>query len=206
MDKITEPSSTEATSDTDIDKMFDLSIKKKRKINKSHKKDKITDSEASSYTYQALLLRATSMHQKNNPELTGKHHYCMKPPKLIRVSTKKTLWINFQEICKIMKRNEDHVQDFIMAELGLTGSINDNHSLVIIGKLLPKPAELLLRKYISVYVTCHSCHGHNSTLARDPATRLCFLHCQDCRSSRSVAPIRTGFHAQTRADRRAGRK
>ena len=32
MDKITGPTSTEATSDTDIDKMFDLSNKKKRKI------------------------------------------------------------------------------------------------------------------------------------------------------------------------------
>jgi len=206
MDKVTEPSSTEATSDTDIDKMFDLSSKKKRKINKIHKKDKITDSESYPYTYQELLLRAISMHQKNNPELTEKRRYCMKPPKLIRVSTKKTLWINFQEICKIMKRNEDHVQEFIMAELGLTGSIDDNHRLVIIGKLLPKPAESLLRKYISAYVTCHSCHGHNSTLTRDRATRLCFLHCQDCGSSRSVAPIRTGFHAQTRADRRAERK
>jgi translation initiation factor 2 subunit 2 len=206
MDKITEPSSTEATSDTDIDKMFDLSSKKKRKINKSHKKDKTTDTTSSSYTYQELLLRAMSMHQKNYPELTEKRRYCMKPPKLIRISTKKTLWVNFQEICKIMKRNEAHVQEFIMAELGLTGSFDDNHRLVITGKLLPKPAESLLRKYISVYVTCHSCHGHNSTLARDHATRLSFLHCQDCGSSRSVAPIRTGFHAQTRADRQAGRK
>ena len=206
MDEITEPSATEATSDTDIDKMFDLSIKKKRKIKNRQKKDQITDTESSPYTYQELLLRAISMHQKNNPELTEKRRYCMKPPKLIRVSTKKTLWINFQEICKIMKRNEDHVQEFIMAELGLTGSIDDNHRLVIIGKLLAKPAESLLRKYISAYVTCHSCHGPNSTLARDRATRLYFLHCQDCGSSRSVAPIRTGFHAQTRADRRAWRK
>lgn len=45
-------------------------------------------------------------------------------------------------------------------------------------------------------------HAHS----RDSVSRLYFVHCQSCGSSRSVAPIRTGFHAQTRADRRALRK
>lgn len=45
----------------------------------------------------------------------------MKPPQLMRVGTKKTLWVNFQEICSMMKRPAEHVFQFFMAELGTEG-------------------------------------------------------------------------------------
>ena len=37
---------------------------------------------------------------------------------LVTVGTKKTLWVNFQEICNTMKRNPEHLFQFMMAELG----------------------------------------------------------------------------------------
>ena len=123
-----------------------------------------------------------------------------------RVGTKKTLWVNFQEICKMMSRNPEHVFQFFMAELGTEGSIDGTQRLVIRGKYVPKYIESLLRKYIVEYVTCQMCRSPHTTLTRDSVSRLYFIHCQDCGSSRSVAPIRAGFHAQTRADRRALRK
>jgi translation initiation factor 2 subunit 2 len=63
--------------------------------------------------------------------------------------------------------------------------------------------ESLLRKYIMEYVACQMCRSFNTNLTRDSVSRLFFVGCQDCGSSRSVAQIRAGFHAQTRADRRA---
>jgi translation initiation factor 2 beta subunit (eIF-2beta)/eIF-5 len=54
------------------------------------------------------------------------------------VGTKKTLWVNFQEICAMMRRNSDHVFQFMMAELGTEGSIDGNKRLVIRGKFVPK--------------------------------------------------------------------
>ncbi|CAN0417297.1 unnamed protein product, partial [Laminaria digitata] len=114
-----------------------------------------------------------------------------------------TLWANFQDICQLMKRQPEHVFSFVVAELGTEGSIDGNQRLVLRGKYVPKYIESLLRKYIVEYVTCQMCRSPNTTLTRDPVSRLFFVHCQDCGSSRSVAPIRSGFHAQTRADRRA---
>jgi translation initiation factor 2 subunit 2 len=127
----------------------------------------------------------------------------MKPPQLMRVGTKKTLWTNFQEICKMMRRNPDHVFQFMLAELGTEGSIDGSQRFVIRGKFVSKYIESLLRKYIGEYVTCQMCRSFNTSLTRDSVSRLYFVHCQDCGSSRSVAPIRAGYHAQTRADRRA---
>lgn len=45
---------------------------------------------------------------------------------LLVVGTKKTLWVNFQEICAMMRRSADHVFQFMMAELGTEGSIDGN--------------------------------------------------------------------------------
>lgn len=121
----------------------------------------------------------------------------------------------------MMRRNSDHVFQFMMAELGTEGSIDGNKRLVIRGKFVPKVSELnfyltvlivffifqyiesLLRKYIGEYVACQMCRSFNTSLTKDSVSRLFFVSCQDCGSSRSVAPIRAGFHAQTRADRKA---
>merc|ERR1712238_71991 len=157
------------------------------------------------YTYSDLLDRVVNILHSNNPDLIEKKPRNMKPPQLPRVGTKKTLWVNFQEICTMMQRSPEHVFQFFMAELGTEGSIDGNQRLVIRGKYVPKYIESLLRKYIVSYVTCEMCRSPNTELTRDPATRLNFCKCLDCGSSRSVAQISSGYHAVSRADRRAAK-
>ena len=209
---------TPAGADEDVAAMFDLSKMKKKKKKKKVEAEAGGDGGAGGagdgdgggkyacYSYKELLDRVVGILQENNPELSEKRRHTMKPPQLMRVGTKKTLWVNFQEICKMMRRNPEHVFQFFMAELGTEGSIDGTQRLVIRGKYVPKYIESLLRKYIVEYVTCQMCRSPTTTLTRDSVSRLYFIHCQDCGSSRSVAPIRAGFHAQTRADRRALRK
>ena len=200
--------------DKDLALMFDLSKKKKKK--KKVKKDKkreteestIVDSnnEESDYTYEQLLSRLMKKVYENNPELIEKKKSIMPPPQLMRIGTKKTLWANFQETCQAMSRDPDHVFRFFMTELGTEGSFDGNKRLVIRGKYMPKYIESLLRKYIFEYIKCQMCRSVNTVLTRDSTSRLYFVNCQDCNSSRSVTQIRTGFHATTRKDRRALRK
>jgi hypothetical protein len=93
--------------DDDVAAMFDLTMKKKKKSTK--KKDKvvadtdgapqeegavITIEGASSsgayefdppiYTYEQLLNRVVDFVHQNNPELTDKKRFTMKPPQLMR--------------------------------------------------------------------------------------------------------------------------
>eukprot|EP00569_Conticribra_weissflogii_P004476 CAMPEP_0171329010 /NCGR_PEP_ID=MMETSP0878-20121228/967_1 /TAXON_ID=67004 /ORGANISM="Thalassiosira weissflogii, Strain CCMP1336" /LENGTH=245 /DNA_ID=CAMNT_0011828897 /DNA_START=76 /DNA_END=813 /DNA_ORIENTATION=- len=157
------------------------------------------------YTYDDMLERIMTTIHAQNPELIEKKRRTMKPPQLTRVGTKKTLWVNFQEICTMMQRSPQHVFQFFMAELGTEGSIDGNQRLVIRGKYVPKYIESLLRKYIVEYVTCQMCRSPNTELTRDSGSRLYFIQCRDCGSSRSVAPISSGYHATSRADRRAAR-
>src|SRR3982751_464626 len=75
------------------------------------------------------------------------------------VGTKKTLWVNFQEICAMMRRSSDHVFQFMMAELGTEGSIDGNKRLVIRGKFVPKVcvflAVILSRSFIDSSLLSH---------------------------------------------------
>ncbi|CCI50285.1 unnamed protein product [Albugo candida] len=207
------------SSSPDVASMFDLTKKKKKKKKKeviepissetiSPTNDGIgmmQDPAMYSYEKELLARIMTKLHE-NNPELSDRKRHTMKPPQLMRVGTKKTLWVNFQEICQMMHRNPDHVLQFTLTELGTEGSIDGNQRLVIRGRYVPKYIESVLRKYITEYVTCQMCRSPNTTLTRDSVSRLYFVHCQECGSSRSVSAIRSGFHAATRADRRAARK
>ena len=47
-----------------------------------------------------------------------------------------------------------------------------------------------------------SSRNPETSLTRDSVTRLYFIQCESCGSRRSVAPIKTGFHATMRTDRR----
>jgi translation initiation factor 2 subunit 2 len=157
------------------------------------------------YTYENLLDRVIELLTVNNPDLVEKKRTRIKPPQLQPVGSRKTLWVNFQEICTMMQRDPQHVYSFLMAELGTQGSIDGNQRLVIRGRYLPKYIESLLRKYVIEYVTCTMCRSPNTELKKDQHTRLYFLSCRDCGSTRSVATVRSGYHATSRADRRAAR-
>merc|ERR1719407_282543 len=131
--------------DEEVAAMFDLSKMKKKKKKKKVEASASAegDGKYACYSYKELLDRVVGILQANNPELSEKRRHTMKPPQLMRVGTKKTLWVNFQEICKMMHRNPEHVFQFFMAELGTEGSIDGTQRLVIRGKYVPKYIESL---------------------------------------------------------------
>eukprot|EP00743_Colponemidia_sp_Colp-15_P000372 GILK01000429.1.p1 GENE.GILK01000429.1~~GILK01000429.1.p1 ORF type:complete len:236 (+),score=29.08 GILK01000429.1:40-708(+) len=153
------------------------------------------------YAYEQLLARVYDALRQNNPQLGEKKRYVMKPPQVVKIGTKKSAWINFQEICNLMHRNPEHVVQFFLAELATDGSIAGGQQLVLKGRYTQKHIESLLRKYITEYVTCHMCKNPDTSLTRDSESRLYFIKCEACNSSRSVAPIKAGFHAVSKQDR-----
>ena len=101
-----------------------------------------------------------------------------------------------------LHRQPEHVMSFLLAELGTDGSVDGKKQLILKGRFPAKNIESLLKKYIVEYVTCHMCRSPETSLTRDSVTRLYFLDCEACGSRRSVAPVKSGFHATSRADRR----
>ncbi|KAG8311772.1 eukaryotic translation initiation factor 2 [Homalodisca vitripennis] len=132
------------------------------------------------------------MRDKNPDMVAGKKQkFVMRPPQVVRIGTKKTSFANFTEICKTLHRQPKHLLDFLLAELGTSGSVDGNSQLIIKGRFQQKQIENVLRRYIKEYVTCHTCRSPDTILQKD--TRLFFLQCETCGSRCSVASIKSGF-------------
>ncbi|KAI4326028.1 hypothetical protein MLD38_031384 [Melastoma candidum] len=147
------------------------------------------------YLYEELLGRVFNILRENNPELAGdRRRTVMRPPQVLREGTKKTVFVNFMDLCKTMHRQPDHVMAFLLAELGTSGSLDGQQRLVVKGRFAPKNFEGILRRYINEYVICLGCKSPDTILSKE--NRLFFLRCEKCGSGRSVAPIKAGFVAR----------
>ncbi|GAA5847448.1 hypothetical protein JCM9279_000486 [Rhodotorula babjevae] len=89
----------------------------------------------------------------------------------------------------------DHVADLLPRSPSLPR--------LVISLAVTEQIENVLRRYIVEYVTCKTCKSPDTTMTKD--NRLFFMTCSSCGSTRSVAGIKTGFQATTRAARRAAR-
>ena len=160
-------------------------------------------------TYDEMLAKLYRQIMKCSPEMMdGAAKLKLKRPTLARIGTKRTAWTNFTECCEKLKRTTEHVKEFILAELGTTGSIDGDNYLII--KFVHKGGtdkhfQTLLQKYMKEYVQCRTCFGYDTDMVRESVNRLNFISCCHCKSQRSVENIKTGYHATTKADRKAER-
>ncbi|CAF0763592.1 unnamed protein product [Rotaria sordida] len=148
------------------------------------------------YTYEDLLSRVFTIIREKNPNVIDgeKIKLTLKPPQVARIGTKRTSFSNFGEICKSLKRQEKHLHQYLLAELGTNGSIDANNALIIKGRFQQKQIENVLRSYIKEYVICKTCRSPDTSLQKEE--RLSVLLCNNCRSRYFVSGIKTGFQAQ----------
>lgn len=153
--------------------------------------------------YDMLLNRFFTLLHSQHPDLAGNSvkSYKIPPPQCLREGNKKTIFANIAEICKRMKRTDEHVTQFLFAELGTSGSVDGSRRLVIKGRFQQKQIENVLRRYIVEYVTCKTCRSPDTDLSKGE-NRLSFVTCNSCGSRRSVQAIKTGFSAQIGKRRR----
>lgn len=104
--------------------------------------------------YDQLLKRFFTLLHTQHPDLAGdgrSKSYKIPPPQVLREGNKKTIFANLLEICRKMKRQPEHVIQFLFAELGTSGSVDGNGRLVIKGRFQPKQLENVLRRYIGKF-------------------------------------------------------
>lgn len=106
--------------------------------------------ESRTINYDPLLSRFFALLAQKNPDhaSTGTRSYKIPPPQCLREGNKKTIFANLPEICKRMKRADEHVTAYLFAELGTSGSTDGSRRLVIKGRFQQKQIENVLRTYI----------------------------------------------------------
>ena len=108
--------------------------------------------------YASLLSRFFTLLHDSHPDLasSGGKSYKIPPPQCLREGNKKTIFANLAEICKRMKRTDEHVTQFLFAELGTSGSVDGSRRLVIKGRFQQKQIENVLRRYIGMFTALPS--------------------------------------------------
>lgn len=110
--------------------------------------------ETKAINYDSLLHRFFALLHDSHPDLasSGGKSYKIPPPQCLREGNKKTIFANINDICKRMKRTDEHVTQFLFAELGTSGSVDGNRRLVIKGRFQQKQIENVLRRYIGGFL------------------------------------------------------
>lgn len=161
------------------------------------KKNPMCSVELEHYPYETLLKRLFDLQGETGHDTKN---WVIPAPLIYKDGSKKVRWVNFSEICNIMNRPKEHIITYIIAELGTSGNIDGTDSLVLRNRFRQNQIETVLRNYIKQYVRCYSCKTVETSLIRDNS--LMFMICYKCGCKRSVAPVKMGFHAITRGDRR----
>jgi len=122
--------------------------------------------------------------REKNPALSEKTKTIIKPPQVLREGTKKTVFVNLMEICNAMHRSPEHVIQYLMAELGTSGTLDGQSRLILKGRFLPKVFEGVLRHYFIDYVICNMCKSADTLLVKVGPARQCSpRHSSQCRPS-----------------------
>ncbi len=108
--------------------------------------------------------------------------------KVSQVGSRKTSFDNFIDICRILEREPEHVQEFLRLEfntqVNLSDPNGDGKKLYISSKYQQHDVENIIKKYINEYVLCKNCKSRNTYLKKDKG--LLFLCCKECHGTMSV--------------------
>ena len=114
--------------------------------------------------YAQLLGRFYSLMYSHHPDMMSgtSKSYKIPPPQCLREGNKKTIFANIADICKRMKRSDEHVTSYLFAELGTSGSVDGSKRLVIKGRFQQKQlvsfclvVPLVIDESISLRISSH---------------------------------------------------
>lgn len=170
--------------------------KKKKKIEIDTKAEPITETkkteliehkklEPTIELYKIHLTRLYDSLRNNNPELMEKKVVSLKGPVVVKSSSNKIIWTNFNENCQVINRTLEHLKNFVLEELSTTGSLNSLNQLIIRGKFIPKHIQNVYKSYINKFVKCHMCNSLKTTILKNTLT------CSICSATRNLKLIQT---------------
>ncbi len=130
-------------------------------------------------SYQALLERAR---EKLPPVQTGAERFQV-PDADVMSDGKNTVVRNFQEICGVLRREPDHLIQYLAKELGCPGVL-DLPRGVLKSRLTKDQISQRVREYTAKYVICSECRRPDTHLKKEG--RLTLLICEACGAQRPV--------------------
>ena len=105
------------------------------------------------------------------------------PPPEILVEGSQTILRNFAAIVDSMDRDPNHVYQYLVNELGTSGT-REQVRVLFKGRIPPKRIKEKLVGYVKAYILCEQCRAPDTRFIKEDRTTL--LKCQACGATRPV--------------------
>jgi translation initiation factor 2 subunit 2 len=129
--------------------------------------------------YLSLLDRA----KEKLPEKIEKHERFTVPEPDIFMEGKTTVIRNFGEIVEALRRDEEHLVQYLLRELGTPGHV-EGQRLILKAKLNPQQISDRIRSYTETFVLCSECGRPDTRINK--SDRVLILECEACGAHRPV--------------------
>ena len=131
------------------------------------------------FEYDALLDRARDRIPK---DISERNRWTMPPPEIL-VEGSQTNRRNFAAIVDSMDRDPNHVYQYLVNELGTSGT-REQVRVMFKGRIPPKRIKEKLVGYVKAYILCEQCRAPDTRFIKEDRTTL--LKCQACGATRPV--------------------
>jgi translation initiation factor 2 subunit 2 len=129
--------------------------------------------------YMALLKRAKIA----CPEVTENHERFEIPELDILQEGKITVFRNFIDVTDKLRRDPQHLLQFLLKELGTPGNIEGRRA-VFKAKINPQQIDDKIQMYTETYVICSECGLPDTKMTKDGRTLM--LECEACGARRPI--------------------
>lgn len=132
-----------------------------------------------SFDYESLLDRARGLIPK---DISERARWTMPEPEIL-LEGNQTILRNFSSIVDSMDRDPNHVYQFLINELGTSGT-QENARILLKGRVPPKRIKEKIVAYVKNYILCGQCRAPDTRFIKEDRTTL--LKCQACGATRPV--------------------
>jgi translation initiation factor 2 subunit 2 len=129
--------------------------------------------------YMALLNRAKEV----LPETIENHERFEIPELDILQEGKTTVFRNYIDVTDKLRRDPQHVLQFLLRELGTPGNI-EGRRVVFKAKISPSTIKEKIQTYTETYVICSECGLPDTKMVKEDRTLI--LECEACGARRSI--------------------
>ena len=133
----------------------------------------------SDFEYDALLDRARD---RIPTDICERNRWTMPNPEIL-VEGNQTIIRNFSAIVDAMDRDANHVYQYLINELGTSGT-REQVRVMLKGRVPPKRIKEKIVGYVKTYILCEQCKAPDTRFIKEDRTTL--LKCQACGATRPV--------------------
>ena len=129
--------------------------------------------------YDELLDRALERIPK---DISERSRWTMPKPDVL-IEGSQTILRNFSDIVNAMDRDANHVYQFLLNELGTSGT-REQVRVMFKGRVPPMRIKEKLVAYVKAFILCDQCRAPDTRFVKEGRTTM--LKCQACGGSRPV--------------------